>query len=227
MNILKKITPYNKTIMDNKVNKYIVIHYVGEVSSAKNNIEYFCKNKLKSSAHYFVDNKEIWQLVEDKDSAWHCGTSQKYYHPKCRNTNSIGIEMCCKKDGKGKWYIKEETINNTIQLTKMLMQKYNIPIENIIRHYDVTRKVCPEPFVRNEDLWIDFKNRLFKGDEEEMIRYNKIEEIPEYAKTTIQKLINKGILKGTQQGLDLSEDMLRILVINDRIGLYDNITNKS
>ncbi len=220
MNILKKITPYNRTICNNKINKYIVIHYVGSVSTAKNNVDYFASKKVGASAHYFVDEKEVWQCVEDKDNAWHVG-NKTYIHKYCRNSNSIGIEMCCKKDSKGKWYIEQETINKTIELTKMLMQKYNIPIENVIRHYDVTRKICPEPFVRNESLWIDFKNRLIKGDDEDMIRYNKVEEIPDYAKNTIQKLVDKKVLNGAGTGLDLSEDMIRILVINDRIGIYD------
>lgn len=57
--------------------------------------------------------------------------------------------------------------------------------------------------------------------EEEEMRYNILEEIPDYARPTIKKLIDKDILKGTENGLDLSEDMLRMFVINDRAGLYD------
>ena len=53
------------------------------------------------------------------------------------------------------------------------------------------------------------------------MRYQKLHEVPGYAKDTIQRLIGKGILKGNENGLDLSEDMIRILVINDRAGLYD------
>lgn len=219
MNILKKITEYNRTICNNKINEYIAIHYVGSTSTAKNNADYFASKKVGASAQYYVDEKEIWQGVEDKDIAWHVG-NKTYIHKYCRNNNSIGIEMCCKKDKQGNWYIEKETINNTIELTKMLMKKYNIPIENVIRHYDVTGKNCPEPFVRNEDLWIEFKNRLLEGDDEDMIRYNKIEEVPEYAKATIQKLVDKKVLNGAGAGLDLSEDMIRILVINDRSGLY-------
>lgn len=57
--------------------------------------------------------------------------------------------------------------------------------------------------------------------EEEEIMYNTIEEVPEYAKPTIQKLMDKGALQGKANGdLALSEDMIRILVIHDRMGLY-------
>ena len=53
--------------------------------------------------------------------------------------------------------------------------------------------------------------------------YNKIDDVPEYARPTIQKLLDTGSLKGDEKGLlKLSEEMLRIFVILDRSGLFDN-----
>lgn len=156
MNINKKITKVNKTVA-NKQNKYIVIHYVGAVSSAQANANYFYEVNRGASAHYFVDEKEIWQVVEDKDYAWHCGAS-KYYN-ECRNSNSIGIEMCCKKSN-GNWYIENDTVKKTIELTRHLMAKYHIDIEHVVRHYDVTKKICPEPFIRDEQQWKNFLKSL-------------------------------------------------------------------
>ena len=49
--------------------------------------------------------------------AWHCGSMNGYKHKYCRNTNSIGIEMCSRKDKNGKYYIKEETIVSAIEHT--------------------------------------------------------------------------------------------------------------
>ena len=60
----------------------------------------------------------------------------------------------------GKLDIKDEVINKTIELTKELMVKYNISIENVVRHYDVTHKNCPAPFVEDTARWYDFKNKL-------------------------------------------------------------------
>lgn len=145
--------------MTNKSNKYIVIHYVGAVSTAKNNADYFYSAYRGASANYFVDDTSIWQVVEDKDAAWHCGTSGTYYHKYCRNNNSIGIEMCCIYKN-GKLDISEQTVANTIELTKQLMAKYNIPVENVVRHYDVTHKRCPAPFVEYESRWKEFKGAL-------------------------------------------------------------------
>ncbi|MEG1868975.1 MAG: hypothetical protein RR219_08605, partial [Clostridiales bacterium] len=59
-------------------------------------------------------------------------------------------------------------------------------------------------------------------EDKEMIYYNSLREIPEYGKKTIEKLLDKGVLQGCENGnLQISEDMLRILVINHRAGLYD------
>ena len=51
--------------------------------------------------------------------------------------------------------------------------------------------------------------------------WNYIDEnMPEWARPTIQKLVDKGILKGDENGLNLTEELMRLLVINDRAGLY-------
>lgn len=157
--IQKKLTLVNRTIASSRKIKYIVIHYVGAVSSAKNNVDYFYDKDRKASAHYFVDEKSIWQCVDDSNIAWHCGGAKVYYN-ECRNSNSIGIELCCKKDAKGTWYFEEQTVQNAIELIQYLMELHGIKIENVIRHYDVTHKVCPEPFVRDEQAWNNFKRRI-------------------------------------------------------------------
>ena len=53
------------------------------------------------------------------------------------------------------------------------------------------------------------------------VRYNTVEECPDWARETIQKLIDKGYLGGNGQSLDLSHDMVRTLVILDRAGNFD------
>lgn len=164
MNIRQNLTIKNYNPMTNKVNIYIVIHYVGAISTAWANSLYFKSVYRGASANWFVDDNEAVQVVKDSDRAWHCGDGLKKgnggkYFNKCTNSNSIGIEMCCFMNN-GKLDISEKTIANTIELTKELMAKYNIPIENVIRHYDVTNKICPAPFVENESRWNDFKSRL-------------------------------------------------------------------
>ncbi len=56
--------------------------------------------------------------------------------------------------------------------------------------------------------------------EEDEMRYNTVEECPEWARNTIKKLVRKGYLSGDGKNLDLSYDMVRMFVINDRAGVY-------
>lgn len=134
--------------------KYIVIHWVGAVSSAAGNAKYF-KAYRGSSAHYFVDTSGIIQIIEDWNVAWHCGTKGTYYHKYCRNSNSIGIEMCLDSAN----HISDVTISNTAMLVQYLMDKYHITAENVVRHYDVTHKSCPGIYVQNS-AWSPIHKRL-------------------------------------------------------------------
>ena len=148
--------------------KFIVIHYTaGNGDSAKNNADYYSNNAIKTSAHYFVDEGDtIYQSVSDFDTAWAVG-ADKYVHPVCRNANSISIEMCSRNiNGGGKgaedsgWYFKEETEKNAAELCRYLMEKHGVPIGNVLRHHDVTGKICPAPYVNNPENWNKFKERL-------------------------------------------------------------------
>lgn len=185
---------------------------------------------------------ELAQSVPVEYAAWHCGGA-KYnngapapFHGICMNYNSIGVEMCSRyKDGN--FYIPDETMDRTARFVAELMKTYNIPVGKVIRHYDVTGKHCPEPWVRNPNEWERFKSRAFNyfyemeekengkvrdqekmGQEEKevgesMTYYETLEQIPDgELRETIKDLVNLGIVKGTNKGLHLSEDMVRILV---------------
>lgn len=160
MKINRKISVINFYDSNRSKNQieWIILHYVGAVSTAKNNADYFYSTFRGASAHYFVDENEIWQVVEDNDSSWAIGADK--YYTDARNTNSISIEMCCYKNNDGKLDIKESVVEKTIELTKYLMDKYDIDVDHVIRHYDATRKVCPAPFVNDESRWQDFKKAL-------------------------------------------------------------------
>lgn len=161
MTINKLLTKVNYQVGNGKQNKYLVIHYVGATGGAEANCKYFENTYRGASAHYFVGHQgEVWQCVEDKDVAWHCGAST-YKHPYCRNSNSIGIELCCRQNpSNGTWYFEDATVKAATVLVKELMQKYNIPVGNVIRHFDVTGKRCPEPYVRDTAAWNTFKTSL-------------------------------------------------------------------
>lgn len=153
MKINKKISKYNSSSRYIVKPSYIVIHYVGAISSAKNNCIYFAGGDRQASAHYFCDSA-IWQSIDTGRSAWHCGGGLQdagtanggaRLHGICKNQNSIGIELCCTRKN-GKIVPSDTAIKTAVPLVKWLMQKYNIPASRVIRHFDVTGKCCPNGY---------------------------------------------------------------------------------
>lgn len=222
--------------------EYIVMHYVGAVSSAKNNAEYLHRDKkLGWSAHFFTDENDCYQSVPLSESAGHCGVDYSNgkapFWGKCRNKNSIGIEMCCKKNAAGEWYIEPETVTRTVELVKWLMEKYNIDIDHVVRHYDVCGKRCPEPWVRDPAQWHSFKQRLIEEeidmtveevkklikDEVKEETYGDIRDVPDYWKGDIEKLLQIGVIDGgtpaekNDHDVNLNRTEAKVLVIVVRI----------
>ena len=89
-----------------------------------------------------------------------------------------------------------------------------------MRHYGVTHKVCPAPFVgAGAAAWEEFKGGL--------IVYERPEDLPEWARPTVQKLVAQNALLGDESGnLNLSRDMVRILVVLDRAGCLGDHTKE-
>lgn len=204
--------------------EWIVMHYTAnDGDSDDSNANYFQQNlrvqdKL-ASAHYFVDDDSITRTVPDEYIAYHCG-AYTYRHKFCRNTNSIGIEMCdSKKDGRV--MATDKTIHNAAELAGLLAKQYGIPIDHIIMHYDVTGKLCPAYWVGNDGL-AKFRARvkaIMDGEEDEDMatRYKTINDVPQSLRKETQELIDAGALKGKgADGLDVTEDMLRCMIITKR-----------
>ena len=203
---------------------YLVIHYVGALGDAMQNAAYYGTTPgIKASAHYFVghaeDGADIWGSVPEDCIASHCGrTDNKYKHPTCRNANSIGIEMCCHQDKAGNWYFDQETIDRTVELARDIMARYGIDVDHVLRHYDVTGKICPAPFVFDTAAWEQFKGRLVdmtKEETQDMIDaakpkvYTTLAEIPKWAQGLVQRAISEGVINGDGAGkLRLTDDNL-------------------
>ena len=203
--------------------RYIVMHYTaGNGDTARNNCDYYHRvSGLQASAHYFCDEHGAMQSVRECDTAWHCG-ARAYWHPECRNGNSIGIEMCSRKRADGSYCIKPETVANAAALAREIMQRYGIDTEHVVRHYDVTGKRCPMPWVDDPAQWTAFKAMLtpeHQNDEEEenMVKYKTIDDVPEWYRSEVQELMDAGALKGTGNGaIDISEDVVRGAIIGMR-----------
>ena len=116
----------------------IVVHFTATLASARNNATYFSRNEGQgASAHYFVDDitPEIYQSVAEGDTAWHAGDWQM-------NCRAIGIEVV----SAGEDFSATE-VEKLGWLVRKLMAKYGIGASGVIRHYDVTGKLCPAPYV--------------------------------------------------------------------------------
>ena len=210
--------------------RYIVMHYTANNGdTARNNCDYYHRvGGLQASAHYFVDEHGAMQSVRECDTAWHCG-ARAYWHPECRNANSIGIEMCSRKRADGSYYILPETVANAAALAREIMQRYGIDTDHVLRHYDVTGKHCPMPWVDDPAQWVAFKDMLKQNDndndeeDDDMVRYNTIEEVPSWAQDTVRALVDAGALGGVGGGnLDLSMDMIRGLVVGTKYAAARN-----
>lgn len=128
----------------------IVVHYVAnEGTTAKNNRDYFdnlADTKTTSASSHFVIGLEgeILQCVPLDEIA---------YASNERNEDTISIE-CCHPEADGKF--TEATYNSLVKLVKWLEEAYHLQPESVIRHYDVTGKLCPKYFVENEEAWTQF-----------------------------------------------------------------------
>ena len=206
--------------------RYIVMHYTANNGdTARNNCDYYHRvGGLQASAHYFCDEHGVMQSVRECDTAWHCGAEagQRYWHPECRNGNSIGIEMCSRKRADGSYYIKPETVANAAALAREIMQRYGIDTDHVLRHYDVTGKRCPMPWVDDPAQWTAFLAMLTLGrtneeEDENMVKYKTIDDVPEWYRSEVQELMDAGALKGTGNGaIDISEDVVRGAIIGMR-----------
>ena len=147
---------------------YLVIHYTGnDGDSAINNATYFQNNVVKASAHYFVDDTTVYRSVPELKVAWAVGgtlysdvkeTGGGSMYGIITNSNSLSVELCdTQKDGS--YQASESTLNNAAILCRELMARYEIPVSNVYRHFDVTGKHCPSYFI-DETAWQGFKSRL-------------------------------------------------------------------
>ena len=147
--------------------KYIVIHYTaGSNDTAKNEVDYFAKyNNREAGAHFFVDREgKIGRSIPMNRTAWAVG-GNKYpdtkggkYYGKCNNYNSVSIELCAINTR----YPSEKQTKAVKKLIKYI-HKYckNIPKDNVIRHYDVTGKVCPSIYAKpNSKKWKEFRDKV-------------------------------------------------------------------
>lgn len=155
LTIQKMISDYNFSSRQGSDIEYLIFHYTGNKGdTALNNAKYFNACNRNASAHFFVDDENIYQVVNLNNSAWAVGDGKGAYG--ILNRNSVSIEMCCNSEG----FISETTEANALELGKYLMDLYGIDLDHVVRHYDASRKICPNWTNNNWERWLNFKSKL-------------------------------------------------------------------
>lgn len=179
------VSAHNTTACANRGIRFIAIHFAANTNSRRGsalNVASWFKNpeNKSGSADFIVDDELTVQYNPDVRNryCWAVG-GRKYpgslggsLHGICGNKNSISIEICSTsktgkvlKENDSRWYFTEAAIDRAVELTQYLMKEYDIPVERVVRHYDVSGKLCPGIFGWNkesesESAWKAFQKRL-------------------------------------------------------------------
>lgn len=164
------INKYSRPGIKNNGIKGLIMHYTANNGgTARNHKSYF--NNLSgtyASAQLFVDDVEALCIIPLDEVAYHANDIQKYvngqpYYPLRgiignANYSTIGLEMCLDAHGN----ITEKTFQNAVKAVKELIKMYpQITADRIWRHYDVTGKNCPAPWVAKPSELERFKKAVF------------------------------------------------------------------
>ena len=157
----KIITSNNQGSPQSNTPKYIVIHDTANSSKSAGAMNHYKwlnnNNDLGRSAHVFVDSTQALQVIEYDRQAFHVGVKYKdvVEVPQCTNSNSIGVEFCINTGGD-----IEKTLLNLAWVVLTLQKDFNIPLKNVVTHYDVCGKLCPGSFIKNPKLQEQFKTNM-------------------------------------------------------------------
>jgi len=164
--------------------KYIAVHYTAGTTSkkgsARNVARYFANSTVNASADFVVDDYEAVQYNPNPRTryCWAVGATKKANNKggklwgKANNRNTISVEICSSlksgyvyattKPNSDGWYFTPQVLAMAVELVKELMKEYKIDADHVIRHYDVTGKLCPAVIGWNEDSGSTWSWRQFK-----------------------------------------------------------------
>ena len=153
--------------------KYIIVHYLGDAhanSRALPTAKAMQTSKRSVSTHYIVGVDGVYNLLNpEKYVAYHCPYSPDNASPAC-NSNAIGVDLAEFKTFTNSnsvqdadWQFCEKVLDDGAHLIAELCKRFDIPICNVVRHFDVTGKLCPRPFTyggKHDLEWIKFKDEI-------------------------------------------------------------------
>lgn len=193
----------------------------------------------RACVHAFIDGEtgDVFQCLPWSHRGWHGGGSS--------NNTHIGVEMCepssIKYTGGSSFEVLnydnavevvKRTYSSAVELFAFLCDRYGLnPLKDICSHKEGHSKGIASNHGDPEHLWKglglpytmdtfrkdvqNFMSKMYEDEEKE--RFQTVQDLPSWAQKDIQELIDEKILKGTSQGLDLSLDMVRTLILTRRM----------
>lgn len=181
----------------------------------------------QASANYGIGaDGRVGMYVEEKDRSW-CTSNN------ANDARAVTIEVAC--DNRHPYAVKDAVYKKLITLVADICKRNGIAKLvwstdkydrmnhkggcNMTVHRDYENKACPGQWLyeRHGQIAAEVNKRL--TEDEEMVRWNKIEDVPEgFYRDTVKQLMQDGIIKGKGNGvIDLTEDMLRVMIFCQRI----------
>ena len=216
----------------------IVIHHTGSPdmdASAEQIHGWHLNNGWSGIGYHYVIRKD--GTIERGRPEWSIGS-----HAYGENSHTIGIHLSGDFE---QAYPTEDQLDRCGALIADICDRYGIPIDrnHVVGHGELMSTDCPgtnlqtyldDDTIIGKAIWYYNKENGIEQTETQVVeqdggnqggrgseRFNTLDSLPDWAKPTIEKMINKGLLNGNGASLDLSLDMIRIFVINDRAGLYN------
>jgi N-acetylmuramoyl-L-alanine amidase len=166
------VNQYSRPGMKLKEVRKLIVHWTANPgASAANHFGYFDRSivalRRYASAHIFIDKKEAICIVPLDEVAYAAGDVQQRVNGvpyrgvaellPSANSLSISVELCVEKDGT----FAKETLDRAVDVFAELCKTYKLdPLTDIVRHYDVTHKNCPAPWVADIGEFNEFKSRV-------------------------------------------------------------------
>ena len=227
----------------------IVVHETATPgATAEREYQYFNSANRGASAHAFVDWEDVIQTIPYDEVAWHAGsTANSRYigielcRPSGHDPDKFGRvwnnAVSLFADLFREYGFGAVTVDNLLSHAEVSSRWRETDHTDPVGYFAEYGKTVNDfrDAVQNElnggyDMEV-FNNLATRLEElerrvnqlENPMIYNYIDHnLPEWARPTIQKLSAKGYLKGNDQGeLGLTDEMLKLFVINDRAGVYD------
>ena len=185
MNFVARMNAHNTTLAKGRNIAWIVIHFTAGTNSrpgAALNVAGWFKNPTNTggSADFIVDDSTAVQYNPDVRNRYTWAVGGKRYpgskggslHGTVTNRNSISVEICSTskngqvlKENDPGWSFTDAVLSQAVELVQHLMKQYGVDAEHVVRHYDVSGKLCPGIVGWNKEsgseaAWRKFRTRL-------------------------------------------------------------------